>query len=84
MPELVGGTVMLVPSPTSPPSPVISGGQFAPSVNGNTLAAPIPVLARAHGVQRADGDPAYVVDVYGDGRLLSRLVLDLGSALGPR
>ncbi len=43
--ELVGVTVMLVPSPTSPPTAVVLGGQFGISVNGNTLAAPIPVLA---------------------------------------
>ena len=47
MPELVGVTVMLLPSPLSPPSPVISGGRFAVSVSGMTLAAPIPVLSRA-------------------------------------
>ena len=47
LPELVGVTVMLVPSPTSPPSSVIAGGQFGMSVAGNTLAASIPVLRPA-------------------------------------
>jgi hypothetical protein len=45
--ELVGVTVMLVPSPTSAPSPVISGGQFATSVLGTTLAASVPLLRPA-------------------------------------
>ncbi|HEV2738134.1 MAG TPA: hypothetical protein VGU66_06095 [Candidatus Elarobacter sp.] len=46
-PELVDVTVMLLPSPLSPPSPVISGGRFAASVSGMNLAAAIPVLSRA-------------------------------------
>ncbi len=44
-PELVDVTVMLLPSPLSPPSPMISGGRFAMSVSGMTLAASIPVLS---------------------------------------
>ncbi|MDP9105946.1 MAG: hypothetical protein M3N49_08430 [Candidatus Eremiobacteraeota bacterium] len=47
MAELVGVTVTLVPSPTSPPSPVISGGRFGFSVSGTTLAASIPVVSPA-------------------------------------
>jgi len=47
MPELVDVVVSLVPSPTSPPSPVITGGRFGMSVSGMNLAASIPVLSRA-------------------------------------
>jgi hypothetical protein len=46
-PELVDVTVMLLPSPLSPPSPVLSGGRFSISVSGMNLAASIPVLSPA-------------------------------------